>query len=172
MTTAFGKPLTKQIHPHTRRRRARDLRYVNRVNRYMRARRRVPEPADAPFAYDRRGRPLVPKRPRHVDEATRVQDLMRHGAMLSDDAYRIVAYSRFADGWGVSTVWLGVNMGHRSVPLIFETLVTTPYGEYECRTPTERYARITHYVYAASVQAMYRAHVAGLPTPVTPPPGD
>lgn len=144
--------MTTTIHPHTRRRMDRDRRHVNRVTRAQRAtcRKRVPFDPSAPFAFYRDGQPIVGADRHRI-----------HGALLSDDAYRQVAFSRFGEGYSVSTVWIGVDMSHSgTTPLIFETLALVDGHEMQMRYPTERLARITHYALARVIEAAYRRHVA------------
>lgn len=64
--------------------------------------------------YDREGKPL----PDGVEGAER---------LLRDKDYKIIAQTELANGWWVSTVWLGLNhpYGEDALPLIFETMVFT-----------------------------------------------
>jgi len=44
--------------------------------------------------------------------------------LLSDRTYRVVAQTTLANGWFVSTVWLGLDHGYGAgPPLIFETMI-------------------------------------------------
>lgn len=62
--------------------------------------------------YDRQGQPLPEGQP--VER------------LLSNPSYKIVEQTTLANGWWVSTVWLGLDHQHgNGPPLIFETMVFT-----------------------------------------------
>ena len=63
--------------------------------------------------------------------------------------YQIVRQETLPNGYWVSTVWLGIdhNLLHEGPPLIFETMVANPLGEWEDfqeRYSTENDAIIGH----------------------------
>lgn len=83
--------------------------------------------------YDKQGRPLP------VEEAA---------PLFADMGYKRVA-EHHEGGFWVSTVWVGLDLGHGSdVPLIFETMIFGPEGtgdeQYCERYPTEAAALAGH----------------------------
>lgn len=82
--------------------------------------------------FDRQGNPLT---------------LLEWAKLLQQRGYKIVARDELPNGRLVSAVWLGLNHGFRSTPLIFETMVfaADESGELDMdRYPTEAEAKAGH----------------------------
>jgi len=67
---------------------------------------------------------------------------------LENESYRVIKQEHLDNGYWVSTVWLGLNHQYGDgPPLIFETMVINPSGEWESfqrRYSTEADAIIGH----------------------------
>jgi hypothetical protein len=64
---------------------------------------------------------------------------LRWAQLFEDLKYRVVEYTQLGPDVAVSTVWIGIDLGHRSggPPLIFETMV---FSEDEHDGEMTRYA--------------------------------
>jgi hypothetical protein len=60
------------------------------------------------------------------------EGLIEWGKDMQDNVIKVVKQETLPNGYWVSTVWLGLNHNWGTgPPLIFETMVTNPFGDWE-----------------------------------------
>lgn len=61
----------------------------------------------------------------YYDINGRSLNMLQWATLMGDEEYKRVAYSKFSNGYWVSTVWLGIDhsFGFDGGPVIFETMV-------------------------------------------------